>query len=88
MTILATAILGFSFGRAYQKALILNPVYTPAVVAASREAFGGIDYAELRDKCDRAALLDFANSLLQLTYSHSQDELVTEIDNKLSEFNT
>jgi hypothetical protein len=65
----------------------LEDNFTPALVAASREAFGGIDYAELRDKCDRASLLDFANSLLQLTYSRSQDELVTEIEHKLSEFN-
>lgn len=64
----------------------LEDNFTPAVVAASREVFSGIDYAELRDKCDRSSLLNFAGSLLQLTHSHSQDELVTEVENKLSEF--
>lgn len=66
----------------------LEDNFTPAVVAASREVFGGIDYAELKAKCDRPALLDFANNLLQLTYSYSQDELVTKIENKLSELDT
>ena len=64
----------------------LEDNFIPAVVAASREAFGGIDYAELRDKCDRASILDFANDLLQLIYSRNQDELVTEIEHKLSKF--
>ncbi|MGF1589754.1 MAG: hypothetical protein ACFCU7_11020 [Pleurocapsa sp.] len=64
----------------------LEDNFTPAVVAASREVYGGIDYAELKDKCDRVALLNFANSLLQLTYSKNQDELVDEIDSKLREF--
>jgi hypothetical protein len=30
--------------------------------------------------------LNFANSLLQLTYSNNQDELVTEVESKLREF--
>ena len=36
--------------------------------------------------CDRVSLLDFANSLLQLTYSNNQEELLTEIENKLKKF--
>lgn len=64
----------------------LEDNFTPAVVAASREVYGGIDYAELKDKCDRAVLLNFTNSLLQSTYSKNQDELVAEIESKLQEF--
>ncbi len=40
----------------------------------------------MKTMCDRVSLLDFANSLLQLTYSNNQEELVTEIENKLKEF--
>ncbi|MGK7948383.1 MAG: DUF29 family protein [Xenococcaceae cyanobacterium] len=64
----------------------LEDNFIPALVSASREVFGGIDYTELRTRCDRVSLLDFANSLLQLTYSYKQEELVTEIENKLNEF--
>lgn len=64
----------------------LEDNFTPAIVSASREVFGGIDYAELKAKFDRASLFNFANSLLQLTYSNNQDELVTEVENKLREF--
>jgi hypothetical protein len=55
-------------------------------VSASREVFGGIDYAELKAKCEREYLLNFANDLLQLTYTNTQDELVDRIENKLREF--
>ncbi len=64
----------------------LEDNFIPAIVSASREIFGGIDYAQLKAKCDRASLLKFANSLLQLTYSNNQDKLVTEIESKLREF--
>ena len=64
----------------------LEDNFTPVIVAASREVLGGIDYAELKAKCDRASLLNFANLLLQLTYIQNQDELVTEVDNQLQEF--
>jgi hypothetical protein len=64
----------------------LEDNFTPAIVSASREVFGGIDYAELKAKCDRASLLNFADSLLELTYLNNQDELVTEIENKLRKF--
>ena len=46
----------------------------------------GIPARILKTRCDRVSLLDFANSLLQLTYSNNQEELVTEIENKLREF--
>jgi Domain of unknown function DUF29 len=64
----------------------LEDNFTPALVSASQEVLGGIDYTELKKQCDRAYLLSFANDLLQLTYSNNQDELVTKIDNKLKEF--
>ncbi len=55
-------------------------------MSASREVFGGINYTELKNMCDRVTLLNFAHSLLQLTYSKNQEELLTEIENKLKEF--
>ncbi|MGB5635813.1 MAG: DUF29 family protein [Waterburya sp.] len=64
----------------------LEDNFITALVSASREVFGGIDYTELKTMCDRVSLLDFANSLLQLTYSNNQEQLVTEIENKLKEF--
>ncbi|MGF1540840.1 MAG: DUF29 family protein [Pleurocapsa sp.] len=64
----------------------LEDNFLAALVSASREVFGGIDYTELKTRCDRVSLLNFANSLLQLTYEYNQDELVAEIETKLKEF--
>ncbi|ELS04349.1 protein of unknown function DUF29 [Xenococcus sp. PCC 7305] len=64
----------------------LEDNFVPALVNASHEIFGGINYQELKNICDRSSVLDFANVLLQLTYSHSQEELVTEIEKKLKVF--
>ena len=64
----------------------LEDNFIPALVSASHEVFGGINYKELKTMCDRTSILDFAHGLLQLTYSNNQEELVTEIENKLEEF--
>ena len=64
----------------------LEDNFISALVNASREVLGGIDYTELKTMCDRTSILDFANSLLQLTYSNNQEELVIKIENKLQEF--
>ncbi len=66
----------------------LEDNFTTALVSASQEVFGGIDYTELKTMCDRVCLFDFANSLLELTYSNNQEGLVTGIENKLKEFCT
>ncbi|AFZ34628.1 protein of unknown function DUF29 [Stanieria cyanosphaera PCC 7437] len=60
--------------------------FNTAIVSASREIFGGIDYKELKAQCNRISLFNFANSLLQLTYLNNQDELINAIENKLKDF--
>ena len=74
----------YIYSQNWQKYLEDN--FIPALVSASLEVFGGINYKELKTKCDRFFILNCANSLLQLTYSNNQEKLVTEIENKLQEF--
>ena len=64
----------------------LEDNFTAAVVGASGEVFDGVDYAELKHKCDRASLLNFANSLLQLTYTNNQELLIAEVESQLLNF--
>ncbi|MEL6928723.1 MAG: DUF29 family protein [Cyanobacteria bacterium J06600_6] len=60
--------------------------FNAAVISASSEVLGGIDYAELKVKCDRTALLNFSNSLLQLTYPNNQELLIAEVESQLLDF--
>lgn len=64
----------------------LEDNFNTAVISASREVFGGVDYADLKAKCDRPLLLNFANSLLQLTYSNNQELLIAEVESQLVSF--